>query len=58
MLPAQAIKEFKEIYLRVFGVNLGMQEATEKALTTFNLLKLLLQKPGIDKPIKESPQWK
>ena len=43
MLPKQAIKEFREIYKREFGVRLSNDEATEKVISLLGLFKVLLK---------------
>lgn len=47
-LPKEAIDQFKEIYLREFGLELSQNEATQRANDLFNLFKTLL-KPKLDK---------
>jgi len=46
MLPEQAIKEFKEIYLKEEGIALSDEEATKKATNMLNLFKALLKPTG------------
>jgi len=51
-MKKEAIKEFKEIYFKEFGVRLSMAEATEKATWLFNLFKVLLKKERLDKAVQ------
>lgn len=46
MLSEQAIKEFKEIYLKEEGVALSDEEATKKATNMLNLFKTLSKPTG------------
>lgn len=41
MLSEQTIKEFKELYLKRYGVVLNNNEASEKALRYLRLFKLV-----------------
>ena len=42
-LPEKAIDQFKEIYLKEFGIELSQVEAARKAIDLFNLFKILLR---------------
>lgn len=54
MAPSkEAVEEFKQIYKKEFGEELGDGEAFEKASKLFNLMKILL-KPKEEAIINES----
>ena len=40
MLPQEAIEQFKEIYLKRYGVKLSDEEASSRANNLFNLYKV------------------
>jgi len=44
MLPPEAITEFKQLYLKKYGVELSDKEATRKAIDFYALMKSLLKK--------------
>ncbi len=43
MLTLEAIKEFKELYKKDYGVVLSDEEATEKATLLFSALEVLVK---------------
>ena len=45
MLSAQAIKEFKEIYFKKYGIFLSDKEALQQAGGLMNFYKIILPKP-------------
>ena len=48
MLTKQAVEEFKEIYLKRYGVNLSESEATEIAHNLLNLYRnLYVEEPNM-----------
>lgn len=46
-LPEEAIKEFIQIYKRNFGVELTLQEATDKATRVYLFFQMLLKEPNV-----------
>ena len=47
MLPPEAIKEFKELYLKKYKVVLNDKDATKKAYDFYNLMKSLIKKVDV-----------
>jgi len=45
MLPTVAIKEFKEIYFKEFGIKLSEEETIKKANDFMDLFKVLVKQP-------------
>lgn len=54
ILPAEAVLEFKQIYLDVYGVDISLEEATSRASNLVSLYQVVLD-PGLlnDKAIYE-----
>ncbi|MDD5721581.1 MAG: hypothetical protein PHT16_04055 [Candidatus Pacebacteria bacterium] len=50
MLPEKAIKEFKELYKKRYGVELSDQEASYRANNLFNLYKVTYMPNSIIEP--------
>jgi hypothetical protein len=50
MLPQEAIEQFKELYLKRYGVKLSNEEASYRANNLFNLYKITyMGEPCIEK---------
>lgn len=48
MLPKEAIEEYRQIYKKVFGVDLSDEEATLRANNFFNLYKVVNSPTSFD----------
>jgi len=49
MLPQEAIEQFKELYLKRYGVKLSDEEASYRANNLFNLYKITyMGEPSVD----------
>jgi len=49
MLPPEAIKEFKQIYLQIYGIKLSEKEAILRANNLVRLYKIVLGNSGSTK---------
>jgi hypothetical protein len=52
LIPKDAVKEFKQIYLKEHGIELTDEAATEIATRILNLVQLLTMKPVVQKQEK------